>query len=495
MQFTSSVFVAFAALASLAAAAPTSPTEDVPAILAREAANSNLVKRCYIEGPNGCARCIQQYNLTCPFFGGATCSKGARKWLDRVGVYRTGSWVLLGIKSLIKGPTGMDYAEGGSLVGAARLWCFLLLTFAATLVFVPKHATLLRVGATLGVACFQYAFYMAIVDTSITPAQKSNICLLSWGFFMSSMEQILISQINTADLLTKAEKDGDNDVGAATLLFRAAGMYFNLRRVGVRGEISVKYRRTITRARFLYAKVAEVLVWYLIMDAAMSAPRPENRLVTRDKQTLFRLSNLSLEDLAFRLFSTLGIWLVTFVCNRLNHACAAVVSLMLGLSQPEDWPHLNGSISACYTVRGFWGKFWHQLYRKTFTSLGDFVPDRIFRLRRGTLVSRYTRLFLAFLMSGLMHHCIGHLYLFAADAMFASERFYAIQAVGIAFEDAVQAMTAHVHIPMPVRRVVGYIWVLVFLSWSTPISSYPSMRAGDIGQMVPFRVVDHFIQS
>jgi hypothetical protein len=79
MQFSNSIFVAFAALASFAAAAPTSQVEDVPSILAREAANGNLVKRCYISGNAKCAQCIQQYNLSCPFLGGASCSRGASK--------------------------------------------------------------------------------------------------------------------------------------------------------------------------------------------------------------------------------------------------------------------------------------------------------------------------------------------------------------------------------------------------------------------------------
>ncbi|EMT74105.1 hypothetical protein FOC4_g10002580 [Fusarium odoratissimum] len=148
------------------------------------------------------------------------------------------------------------------------------------------------------------------------------------------------------------------------------------------------------------------------MDAAMSGPPPKNHLITREKQTRLRLSNLSLGDVLFRFFSTLGYWFITFICNRLNHACAAVTALLIGLSHSEDWSHLNGPISACYTVLGFWGspaktfdgKFWHQLCRKTFTGLGDFVPDKIFCLRRNTLLSQYTRLFLTFLISGLMHH-------------------------------------------------------------------------------------------
>jgi len=109
-------------------------------------------------------------------------------------------------------------------------------------------------------------------------------------------------------------------------------MYFNLRRVGVRGEISKMRRRATTRARLVNAKVVEIIILYLIMDAAMSGPPPQNHLITREKQTLLRLSNLSLGDMLFRFFSTHGYWFITFICNRLNHACAAVTSLFIGLS-------------------------------------------------------------------------------------------------------------------------------------------------------------------
>ncbi|KAF5001564.1 hypothetical protein FDECE_10912 [Fusarium decemcellulare] len=249
----------------------------------------------------------------------------------------------------------MENLDGGSVLRIASIGCLVLLTFAATLVFIPKNAIYLRIGATVALSYFQYTFYIAVLNTSMTPAQKSNVSLLSWGFYMSGTEQILISRVNVDDLHAKSGKDASSHVNCATLLFRAAGTYLNLRRVGMRSEISMKYRRTSGRPHFLYAKIIEVIGMYLIMDAVMSAPLPETHLITREKQTLFRFSNLSLEDVAFRFFGTLGYWLVTFICNRLNHACAAFVSLLLGLSKPEDWPHLNGPIGASYTVRGFWG--------------------------------------------------------------------------------------------------------------------------------------------
>jgi hypothetical protein len=132
-------------------------------------------------------------------------------------------------------------------------------------------------------------------------------------------------------------------------------MYFNMRRVGLRGEIAMRRRDGPRRGQLLRAKIIEVLIVYLIMDAAMSGPLPEGHLFAREKQTLSRFSNLSLEDVAFRCFGTIGYWFITYVCNRLNHGCAVVLWLSLGLSEPEDWPHLNGPVSACCTVRGFWG--------------------------------------------------------------------------------------------------------------------------------------------
>jgi hypothetical protein len=61
-------------------------------------------------------------------------------------------------------------------------------------------------------------------------------------------------------------------------------MYFNLRRVGVQGEISKMRRRATTRARLVNAKVVEIIILYLIIDTAMSGPPPQNHLITREKQ-------------------------------------------------------------------------------------------------------------------------------------------------------------------------------------------------------------------
>ena len=235
-----------------------------------------------------------------------------------------------------------------------RIWgviCIHLFIFSSAVVFTRQNAIVLRLG-TIAILCYlNYVFHLAVLETSMTTTQKCAVCNMSWGFWVSGAEQLLLSRFDVEDLTKKSE----GPVSRPTLLWRGVELYFNLRRVGVRGEISMRRRHSQTRAQLLRSKTIELLCLYLILDIALNAPLPEGHLITKDKETLFNLSNLSAEDLSFRFAGSLGYWVLSFVCNRFNNACAAIASLALGLSQPDEWPPLNGPIRACYTIRGFWG--------------------------------------------------------------------------------------------------------------------------------------------
>jgi len=126
--------------------------------------------------------------------------------------------------------------------------------------------------------------------------------------------------------------------------------------------------------------------------------------------------------------------------------------------------------------------------RKNITAWGDFVSDRVLRLRRGTLTSRYTRIFLAFFFSGVMH-IIGDRAFAIPYRAGGAVPFFCLQPLGIMLEDGVQAATRGWGIPGPVRRLVGYVWVVGFLWWSTPTWFYPIAQVGDTTEIVPFSVV------
>ena len=117
-------------------------------------------------------------------------------------------------------------------------------------------------------------------------------------------------------------------------------------------------------------------------------------------------------------------------------------------------------------------------------------------MSRFGLLARYTRLFFAFAVSGCMH--IGHDIGGAVEVQHGAMRFFCTQFFGIVVEDAVQAQWVRAerarikgfgHVAK-CKRWVGYVWVIVFLVWSTPVFQYPVMVAkrpvGD--EMLPFSV-------
>ena len=62
-------------------------------------------------------------------------------------------------------------------------------------------------------------------------------------------------------------------------------------------------------------------------------------------------------------------------------------------------------------------------------------------------------------------------------------RFFCTQAIGIMIEDGVQAFHRHFrgskisNAKVPLwHRIVGFIWLIVFLTWSTPAWMFPMTR-------------------
>lgn len=74
--------------------------------------------------------------------------------------------------------------------------------------------------------------------------------------------------------------------------------------------------------------------------------------------------------------------------------------------------------------------------------------------------------------------------------------FFLLQPLGIMLEDGMQRLTLHDGptsiSERRVRRAMGYVWVVVFLAWSTPSWFYPQQRLGvDPGDLLPFSLGGH----
>jgi hypothetical protein len=82
---------------------------------------------------------------------------------------------------------------------------------------------------------------------------------------------------------------------------------------------------------------------------------------------------------------------------------ASLLFVGLCLSTPDRWPGLFGSPVDLFTVRNFWGRVWHQIFRHMFTRSGE-VMARAVGSEKGTLAYKYTKLYVGFLVSGVQHY-------------------------------------------------------------------------------------------
>ena len=122
-------------------------------------------------------------------------------------------------------------------------------------------------------------------------------------------------------------------------------------------------------------------------------------------------------------------------------------------------------------------KFWHQCLQLNVKGPAEYATHTLLHIPKGTLVARYTKIFFAFYVSGTMH-----LIADSGGAVTISEsgalRCFCTQALGIMIEDAVQELYRRSGGDQKscLPKAVGYIWVVLFLSWSSPVWVYPVAR-------------------
>ncbi|KAJ9299847.1 hypothetical protein DTO271G3_2731 [Paecilomyces variotii] len=258
-------------------------------------------------------------------------------------------------------------------------------------------------------------------------------------------------------------------------------------------------RRSPDRGVYVLRQMV-ILVWqYLLLDAAtipVKRMSVEDRVHEMGPGTEWLFWNAGPEQWT-RKFKTgvIGWFVIARLMIDSSHRLASIVAVGLGGSSPELWPPFFGSMWDAYTIRGFWGTFWHQALRWILTSWSSLITRTVMRLPRPSLIERYLNILLAFSVSGIIHVAcdIGsNVPLERSGAML----FFCSFAFGIMLEDAVQeAWKRLTGTPTgksgetPIwKKVVGFVWVAVFISVVTPFYLYPSMQ--ETKASVPYSIAE-----
>ena len=147
-------------------------------------------------------------------------------------------------------------------------------------------------------------------------------------------------------------------------------------------------------------------------------------------------------------------------------------------------------------------RFWHQINRRLVADPTTFILHEVFNMNGlvSDTILRYTTLLFHFLISGLLHLVID----IASGIPWhesGAVRFFVMQALGIIFERVVRFSyrtvfpSSHVNPRAALWiRIVGHVWVIVFLSWTVPGWMYPTLsrtRSDMEDSILPFSVFAH----
>jgi hypothetical protein len=110
--------------------------------------------------------------------------------------------------------------------------------------------------------------------------------------------------------------------------------------------------------------------------------------------------------------------------------------------------------------------------------IGTFIMHDILRVQRGSKVSSYGKLYIAFLLSALMH-AAGDYGMYHGERWF-SHTYFPLQAIGITLEDAVIGVADWFafRTRFPTLSIyLGYFWVAVWFSLTLPTFGEPFLAA------------------
>ncbi|KAJ6144096.1 toxin biosynthesis protein Tri7-like protein [Penicillium chermesinum] len=150
----------------------------------------------------------------------------------------------------------------------------------------------------------------------------------------------------------------------------------------------------------------------------------------------------------------------------------SIVAVGLGISEPANWPPMFGSSFEAYSIRNFWGKYWHQQLRWPLTATSSFLLRDILRMPRPSILERYTNIALSFLLSGLIH--LAAQYKGSTFDKPGAVAFFTSFALGIIIEDGAQELWSRLTSSdsnekekdtktAVWKKAVGYVWVSSWL--------------------------------
>lgn len=159
-----------------------------------------------------------------------------------------------------------------------------------------------------------------------------------------------------------AEFKEPKGVSTFTTIGRAAHAIFSYRAIGTSREAknipwfsSENPRHVPSRLAFLFKRALASFGAFLVVDYLGHQPPPPPEQFAASKASLFLArSNLTVETITTRIFSTALFWTMLYITIGLIYNATSFFGVLSFLTDPADWPPYFGSALETFTLRKFW---------------------------------------------------------------------------------------------------------------------------------------------
>ena len=150
----------------------------------------------------------------------------------------------------------------------------------------------------------------------------------------------------------------------------------------------------------------------------------------------------------------------------------------------EEWmyPSVNGNFSAVLQrgLQGFWGNWWHQLFRLSLAAAGSWTTDQL-QLDKTSTLAWLIEIVVAFTMSGFVHAC-GSYTLWPDTRPLNPFLFFMLQPIGIGFQSLLSHLLQRHGITTRLgkrsRSAANLIFALTWLWMTFPLLADEFARGG-----------------
>ncbi|KAJ5183719.1 hypothetical protein N7492_001335 [Penicillium capsulatum] len=381
---------------------------------------------------------------------------------------------------------------------------------ATLLITTPKHSIL----RYLAIPCLAWNAARFVRPVPGASPSWCNAMALMVVAAVQAINLLLIHPLDGDDLArenkptNQNEKEGENAgrVSFPRRLYHAYQALAQNRAVNTPRQIKnvpahpahyARHGARIPRAHFLRRQLA-ILLWQMcFLDIFQTLGRQlEEKPSTGFAPVQWRIPvDQFVERTVTNLFT--GVVLSRILIDA-HYRVMSVVHVGLGLDEPRDWPPAFGRIGDAYTLRRYWGKFWHQFLRQPLADTSKFIVRRVLGFPADSWFGAYTVILTVFIMSGALHVMVDTTQAIPLEYSGAMA-FFSSTMLGILIEEGVQGVwrkwsprTSAETSPSLWMKTIGLAWVVMWMGvtstwYFTPILQVPAETV----TLVPFSMVEN----